>query len=602
MKLNQKGYMLVELVLSSVLAMTIALYLINLTYQFKNKNEDIYQSITYSKDKIAITKNIMNDLDNQIVTFIKTDSTKTGDKTIYNNYLTVISKKDSTENFRNIQIVQSKEGTSIFYGKWNKNTNSFDKSDVSYYEKELDKSLIVRNVKVEFEKNSNYLSIIIPTESMYTKDRYNVTLFVVCNISRLFFDSNGGDAWNTGSCSGNFVFSDDECFKIIENSKYGEMPIPTKSGYIFLGWYDQKDGGTKISEDMSLELGKDKTIYAHWEKDYLIKKDVGSYVKYSGTNGCSGDCNGRVVRSCDGYGSAYSTGFRIAYKKEGVAYLVAASGVSCTQKKKIAKKFEVNHLRNMKSEYFAGGYQFNEETGYFELLNVTSQKYLISSSNYQTIINNYPYFCSSYMNADDERKKCGEITKLSRYYLEYEEKGYNEVGVSEYIFNTDISKAQQPTIDLFNQLALKYCNRDFIYQGICSNNNIWAMNANDFYEIVGKKLYHNSSLDSSCYLDSSDECQDDLKIINNGVSYYLATALQSNVDDDGPYDSSVQSNDVFQWQYKEEYFFKDHYSFSGTQAIYLGKLIRPIIKLNPEIYVVSGDGTKENPYEIKIDG
>ena len=182
MKLNQKGYMLVELVLSSVLAMTIALYLINLTYQFKNKNEDIYQSITYSKDKIVITKNIMNDLDNQIVTFIKTDSTKTGDKTIYNNYLTVISKKDSTENFRNIQIVQSKEGTSIFYGKWNKNTNSFDKSDVSYYEKKLDKSLIVRNVKIETNESDDFLSITIPIESMYTKERYDIKLLV----SKLF--------------------------------------------------------------------------------------------------------------------------------------------------------------------------------------------------------------------------------------------------------------------------------------------------------------------------------------------------------------------------------------------------------------------------------
>ena len=71
MKLNKKGYMLVEIVLSSVLAMSIALYLLNLTYQFKNKNEDIYQSISYSSDKIAITKNIMNDLDNQIITKIE---------------------------------------------------------------------------------------------------------------------------------------------------------------------------------------------------------------------------------------------------------------------------------------------------------------------------------------------------------------------------------------------------------------------------------------------------------------------------------------------------------------------------------------------------
>ena len=59
MRQNNKGYMLVELVLASVLAITIALYLLNLTYQFKNKNDDIYQSLTYSSDKIAITKNIM---------------------------------------------------------------------------------------------------------------------------------------------------------------------------------------------------------------------------------------------------------------------------------------------------------------------------------------------------------------------------------------------------------------------------------------------------------------------------------------------------------------------------------------------------------------
>ena len=70
MKLNQKGYMMIELVLSSVLAMTIAIYLLNLTIQFKNKNEDIYQSIGYSADKIETTKNIMNDLENLTITEI----------------------------------------------------------------------------------------------------------------------------------------------------------------------------------------------------------------------------------------------------------------------------------------------------------------------------------------------------------------------------------------------------------------------------------------------------------------------------------------------------------------------------------------------------
>ena len=41
MKLNKKGYMLVEIVIAFGIAMAIAYYLMNLTYKFKNTNEDI---------------------------------------------------------------------------------------------------------------------------------------------------------------------------------------------------------------------------------------------------------------------------------------------------------------------------------------------------------------------------------------------------------------------------------------------------------------------------------------------------------------------------------------------------------------------------------
>ena len=60
MKLNRKGYMLVEIIIASVLAFGIAYYLLNLTYKFKNTNADVYESYYYMKDKILITKNIMN--------------------------------------------------------------------------------------------------------------------------------------------------------------------------------------------------------------------------------------------------------------------------------------------------------------------------------------------------------------------------------------------------------------------------------------------------------------------------------------------------------------------------------------------------------------
>ena len=33
------------------------------------------------------------------------------------------------------------------------------------------------------------------------------------------------------------------------DSKYGELPLPTKAGFAFEGWYTKKEGGTKITED-----------------------------------------------------------------------------------------------------------------------------------------------------------------------------------------------------------------------------------------------------------------------------------------------------------------------------------------------------------------
>lgn len=61
-KLNNKGYMLVEIILASVIAFSVAYYLINLTFKFKDQNMDLYNLTVIDNAKINITKNIMEDL------------------------------------------------------------------------------------------------------------------------------------------------------------------------------------------------------------------------------------------------------------------------------------------------------------------------------------------------------------------------------------------------------------------------------------------------------------------------------------------------------------------------------------------------------------
>ena len=165
MKLNQKGYMLVEIVVASVLAMSIAYFLLNLTYKFKNKNEDIQQSYIYTKDKVLITKNIMSDLERGVVKNIAVIANQvTFELDIINNNA---SEENITEK-RKLLI----EDNIIEYGKID--NDNFDMNDISYYKKELSSSLIIKNLNCEH--NNNNMIITISISSIYDDNDYSIKL------------------------------------------------------------------------------------------------------------------------------------------------------------------------------------------------------------------------------------------------------------------------------------------------------------------------------------------------------------------------------------------------------------------------------------------
>ena len=66
---------------------------------------------------------------------------------------------------------------------------------------------------------------------------------------KVTFDANGGSG---GS----------EC-TVVMNSAVGTLPIPALNGYLFLGWFTEKNGGTKITE--MTKVTKDATYCAHWQ-------------------------------------------------------------------------------------------------------------------------------------------------------------------------------------------------------------------------------------------------------------------------------------------------------------------------------------------------
>lgn len=52
---------------------------------------------------------------------------------------------------------------------------------------------------------------------------------------------------------------------VINNSFYGSLPVPTKDGYIFKGWFTELDDGLQITSDTQVALTDDQTLYARWQ-------------------------------------------------------------------------------------------------------------------------------------------------------------------------------------------------------------------------------------------------------------------------------------------------------------------------------------------------
>ncbi len=58
---------------------------------------------------------------------------------------------------------------------------------------------------------------------------------------------------------------------VTKGSAYGKLPVPSREGYSFKGWFSAASGGTQIREGEVCRLNADTTVYAQWSKLTLKK-------------------------------------------------------------------------------------------------------------------------------------------------------------------------------------------------------------------------------------------------------------------------------------------------------------------------------------------
>ena len=95
------------------------------------------------------------------------------------------------------------------------------------------------------------------TSSSTVSTAANQTLYAhwTANKYSVIFDSNGGS--NVSSITVTYA------------GTYGTLPVPTRNGYTFQGWYTAKSGGTKVTASTTVSITADQVLYAHWKGNVI---------------------------------------------------------------------------------------------------------------------------------------------------------------------------------------------------------------------------------------------------------------------------------------------------------------------------------------------
>lgn len=138
-----------------------------------------------------------------------------------------------------------------------------------------------------------YTAYPLTVEGTMPAEAVNVTVTYTEDVTEVAvtFDANGG------------TLAEDEKSKTVlcgNNRTYGELPTPLYTGYKFLGWYTEKDGGILVESTTVVTEATAHTLYAQWEK-------ISSAVTYYANGGQFSDSSIEKTTAETAYGEAYPT-------------------------------------------------------------------------------------------------------------------------------------------------------------------------------------------------------------------------------------------------------------------------------------------------------
>ncbi len=176
MNLNRKGYLAVEVILASVVAITIAIFLMEITVKLVNVTDDAYVDTELLTDKTLIIKNIKNQLEEDIKNNCGIKSISEISSSIVSGYKIDFYKEDAADNYydRKIYVLDNQ----VIYDE--------DSDDVTeFYHKNLNKKYLsnfsITTSKTGTINNNEYILFKIEADSKFSKEPFIANIIVQNN-------------------------------------------------------------------------------------------------------------------------------------------------------------------------------------------------------------------------------------------------------------------------------------------------------------------------------------------------------------------------------------------------------------------------------------
>ena len=159
--------------------------------------------------------------------------------------------------------------------------------------------------------NTNYLNV-EPTS--ITEEQFNSYLVA----SVITFDANGGELNQTTKT-------------VYYGQRYGELPLPTRTGYAFDGWYTAPSGGSKVTADTAVAIVANQTLYARWTANgYNVSWNTGTGCTITVQRTASPNANAATGTLSSGAVVYYGDVLSVSYAKKDYYYIASSGATSIT--------------------------------------------------------------------------------------------------------------------------------------------------------------------------------------------------------------------------------------------------------------------------------